>query len=162
MKHATKFVIATALFSLSLMSFMGISQTIAYGQEQTAKKEATGEVDRLIAELNKKQETVVKACLEHCDSQKHDNQEITGGEFDERVEPDYPPIARAAHASGNVVVLVIVDEEGKVIAAQSLSGHPLLQAAAVRAARASTFHPYVINGQPVKVRGTINYRFLIP
>ena len=160
MKHATKFV-ATALFSLSLMSLTAITQTVANGQEQTAQKEANGEVDRLVAELNKKQQRVVSACLEHCDSQKHANQEMTGGEFDERVQPVYPVIARAAHATGTVVVLVLVDEEGTVIAAQSVSGHPLLQAAAVQAAKASTFHPYLLNGQAVKVRGTINYRFLI-
>jgi TonB family protein len=44
-------------------------------------------------------------------------------------------IAKAAHASGTVVVRVILNEEGKVIAAQADSGHPLLRAAAVKAAR---------------------------
>ena len=159
MKHARKFV-ATAVVSLYLMSLTAIHETV-YAQEQTAQKEANGEVDRLVAELNKKQERVVSACLEHCDTQKHANQEITGGEFEERVQPEYPAIAKAARAQGSVVVLVIVDEEGKVIGAQSVSGHPLLQAAAVRAARASTFHPYLLNGQAVKVRGTVTYRFLI-
>jgi len=155
MKHVTKLVIAAALFSLSFTA------TLANTQVQTARKAANGEVDQLVAELSKKQERVVSACLEHCDSQKHANQEMTGGEFDERVQPEYPAIARAAHATGSVVVLVVVDEEGKVIAAQSVSGHPLLQAAAVRAAKASSFHPYLFNGQAVKVRGTINYNFLI-
>jgi TonB family protein len=31
-----------------------------------------------------------------------------------RVEPVYPPLARAAHVSGQVVVEVRVDEEGNV------------------------------------------------
>ena len=156
MKHARKFLIATAVFSLTLMAFMAIN-----AQKQSAKKEAVGEVDQLVAELHKKNEQVVRACLEHCDSQKHANQELTVVEFNDRVQPKYPAIARAAHASGNVEVLVLIDEEGKVIAAQSVNGHPLLQAAAVQAAKASTFHPYRLNGQPVKISGTILYRFLL-
>jgi hypothetical protein len=49
--------------------------------------------------------------------------------------PPYPPIARAAKASGSVTVQVTIDEEGNVIYARSVSGHPLLQAAAATAAR---------------------------
>ena len=76
-----------------------------------------------------------------------------------KVQPNYPAIARAAHASGEVVVMVVLDEEGKVIAAQAVSGHPLLQAAAVKAARESTFEPTTVDGKPVKVTGTILYNF---
>ena len=46
-------------------------------------------------------------------------------------KPAYPPIARAAHASGTVVVQVLIDENGNVISARAVSGHPLLQAVAV-------------------------------
>src|SRR5215468_9352182 len=55
--------------------------------------------------------------------------------------PAYPTIARAAHASGTVTVRVLVDEEGNVIAAAAVDGHPLLQAAAVAAARQARFSP---------------------
>ncbi|HKS40594.1 MAG TPA: energy transducer TonB, partial [Blastocatellia bacterium] len=41
-----------------------------------------------------------------------------------RVEPAYPPLAKAALISGAVIVEVTVDEEGKVIAARAISGHP--------------------------------------
>jgi len=43
-------------------------------------------------------------------------------------KPAYPPIARQAHASGTVVVQVTIDENGNVISARAVSGHPLLQA----------------------------------
>jgi TonB family protein len=49
-------------------------------------------------------------------------------------KPCYPVIAAAAHASGKVDVLVVVDESGAVIWARAISGNPLLQSAAVRAA----------------------------
>lgn len=75
-------------------------------------------------------------------------------------KPAYPPIARAAHASGTVVVQVTIDENGSVIAAHAVSGHPLLQGAAVGAARQARFSPTKLSGQPVKVTGVIQYNFV--
>jgi TonB family protein len=74
--------------------------------------------------------------------------------------PPYPSIARAAHASGSVKVQITVDEEGSVISAQAVSGHPLLQAAAVAAARNAKFSPTKVSGQPVKVQGVLIYNFV--
>jgi len=74
--------------------------------------------------------------------------------------PPYPPAARAVRASGAVNVQVLIDEQGKVISASAVSGHPLLQAAAVAAARGAKFSPTVLSGQPVKVSGVITYNFV--
>jgi periplasmic protein TonB len=74
--------------------------------------------------------------------------------------PAYPPIARQAHASGTVVVQVTIDENGGVISARAVSGHPLLQAVAVAAARGARFSPTKLSGQPVKVTGVITYNFV--
>ena len=74
--------------------------------------------------------------------------------------PAYPPIARQAHASGTVVVQVTIDENGSVISARAVSGHPLLQAVAVAAARGARFSPTKLSGQPVKVTGVITYNFV--
>ena len=73
--------------------------------------------------------------------------------------PKYPPAARAAKASGAVSVHILIDEAGKIISAQAVSGHSLLQAAAVSAAQHARFGPTVINGAPVKVSGVITYNF---
>jgi TonB family protein len=74
-------------------------------------------------------------------------------------KPAYPPIARSAKASGTVIVRVLVDEKGNVVSARATSGHPLLQASAVAAARSAKFSPTQLNGKPVKVSGTIRYEF---
>ncbi len=74
-------------------------------------------------------------------------------------EPPYPPIAKAARASGPVVVEVTIDEKGNVISAQALSGHPLLKDAAVQAAQRWKFRPTLLGGAPVKVIGTITFNF---
>lgn len=75
-------------------------------------------------------------------------------------KPAYPAIARQAHASGIVTVQVVIDEEGNVISAHAVSGHPLLQAVSVEAARNSKFSPTRLSGQPVKVTGVITYNFV--
>ncbi len=75
-------------------------------------------------------------------------------------KPAYPPIARQAHASGTVVVQVTIDENGNVISARAVSGHPLLQAVSVGAARGARFSPTKLSGQPVKVTGVITYNFV--
>jgi protein TonB len=76
-------------------------------------------------------------------------------------EPTYPEIAKAARAEGTVSVKVMVDEDGNVVAAEAVSGHPLLRGAAVDAARAAKFKPTVVDGKPVKVSGLISYDFTL-
>jgi protein TonB len=75
-------------------------------------------------------------------------------------KPAYPPAARAVRASGAVTVQVLIDEEGRVVSASATGGHPLLQAAAVAAARGARFSPTLLSGQPVKVSGIITYNFV--
>jgi TonB family protein len=74
--------------------------------------------------------------------------------------PVFPAIAKAAHASGSVTVEITIDETGNVIAAHAVSGHPLLQSAAVDAARQASFKPTRLSGEPVKVFGVLVYNFV--
>jgi periplasmic protein TonB len=75
-------------------------------------------------------------------------------------KPAYPPAARAVRASGSVSVQVLIDENGHVVSASAVSGHQLLQQAAVSAARGARFSPTLLSGQPVKVSGVITYNFV--
>jgi TonB family protein len=84
---------------------------------------------------------------------------VLNGKAISKPEPAYPPIAKAVHAAGTVTVQVVVDETGKVISAQAVSGHPLLQQAAATAAKQARFTPTLVSGRPVKVSGTITYNF---
>ena len=76
--------------------------------------------------------------------------------------PTYPPAARDSGAQGRVVVEVTIDEQGRVVEAHAVSGHAFLLPAAVQAARLARFTPALLSGQPVKVKGTINYVFTLP
>ena len=85
---------------------------------------------------------------------------VLNGKAIELPKPVYPPIARQTHASGTVVVQVVIDEKGNVISAHAVSGHPLLQSVCVDAARGARFSPTKLMGQPVKVTGVITYNFI--
>ncbi|CAN5793550.1 hypothetical protein BH20ACI4_BH20ACI4_10810 [soil metagenome] len=74
--------------------------------------------------------------------------------------PPYPAAARAVRASGAVNVQVLIDENGNVVSASAVSGHPLLRQAAAQAARSAKFRPTLLSGQPVKVNGVIVYNFV--
>src|SRR5438128_8134066 len=84
---------------------------------------------------------------------------VLNGKAVHLVQPPYPTIARSAHACGAVNVQITIDENGNVLSARPVSGHPLLQAAAGAAARGSKFTPTKLSGQPVKVSGIIVYNF---
>jgi len=90
--------------------------------------------------------------------------QISGGVLNGKAtslpKPPYPPAARAVRASGAVSVQVLIDESGNVVSASAVSGHPLLRAAAVQAARGARFSPTQLSGQPVKVSGVITYNFV--
>src|SRR5262249_3153692 len=78
-----------------------------------------------------------------------------------RVQPEYPPIAKAAKASGAVQVMITVNESGDVIDAKAVSGHPLLRDAALQAARQWQFKPTELSGKPVKVQGLLTFNFTL-
>lgn len=84
------------------------------------------------------------------------------GKAIKRVPPTYPPVAKAARAEGPVSVQIVVGETGAVETAKATSGHPLLQQAAVDAARQWQFSPTKLSGNAVKVSGAISFVFTLP
>ena len=74
-------------------------------------------------------------------------------------KPMYPPTAKALNIQDKVDVAVTIDEDGKVIAAHAVSGHPLLRPAAEKAAWGARFTPTTLSQVPVKVTGVIVYNF---
>jgi periplasmic protein TonB len=92
--------------------------------------------------------------------------QISGGVLNGKAislpKPPYPPAAKAVRAGGSVSVQVLIDENGNVVSASAVSGHPLLRAAAASAARGARFSPTKLSGQPVKVSGVITYNFVAP
>lgn len=84
---------------------------------------------------------------------------VLQGSAIKKANPSYPPIAKAAKATGVIQVQITISEEGKVIGAEAISGHPLLRDAAVEAARQWEFKPTMLSGQAVKVQGILSFNF---
>lgn len=76
-------------------------------------------------------------------------------------QPLYPAAAKVARISGTVAIQIIVSDEGKVIAALPISGHPFLQQAAVKSACRVRFSPVMLSGRPIKTAGVITYNFVL-
>ncbi len=74
-------------------------------------------------------------------------------------KPAYSAAALAVRADGKVDVQIMIDEEGKVVSAKAVSGHPLLRSSAEQAARAAKFTPTFLSKVAVKVTGVIVYNF---
>jgi TonB family protein len=87
---------------------------------------------------------------------------VVNGKAQSLPKPPYPSAAQAVRASGAVNIQVTIDENGNVISATAVSGHPLLRAAAEQSARNAKFAPSLLSGQPVKVTGVVVYNFTNP
>ncbi len=77
-------------------------------------------------------------------------------------QPQYPPEALAAHLAGNVVLEVEVAEDGSVSQIRTLSGDPLLAAAATEAVRTWRYEPYLQHNQPAQFQTDVTVSFTLP
>lgn len=87
------------------------------------------------------------------------SQGVTKGLVIQKIEPAYPPLARAARVQGDVVLSAIIDADGQITNLQLVSGHPMLVPAAIAAVKKWRYKPYLLNGQPVEVETTITVIF---
>ena len=86
---------------------------------------------------------------------------VLAGLLQHKVDPVYPDDARRAKISGPVVMLVTVDDHGKIVDLSALAGPEMLRDAALSTVRQWTYKPYLLNGKPVFVKSqiTINFNF---
>jgi protein TonB len=75
------------------------------------------------------------------------------------INPTYPPIARAAHVSGAVVLHAIISKAGTIQDLTVLSGPEMLRNSATEAVRTWHYKPYILNGEPTEVETTITVNF---
>lgn len=79
-----------------------------------------------------------------------------------KVDPVYPPLAQAARIQGTVEFVATINETGHVVNLQLVRGHPLLISAAHDAVQQWTYHPTLLNGQPVTVITNVIVNFTLP
>jgi hypothetical protein len=79
-----------------------------------------------------------------------------------KINPDPPANSGAVPVFfRSVKVVILVSEQGQVIQAKAVSGHPTLRSPAVEAARKWVFEPSTLNGQPVKVESVLTFVFSV-
>ncbi|HEY0306801.1 MAG TPA: energy transducer TonB [Acidobacteriaceae bacterium] len=71
----------------------------------------------------------------------------------------YPPIAKAAHEYGKVLVGVEVDADGNVTQAIALDGYAMLRQAAIDAVLKWKFRPFEVHGTVAVVRTAVWLNF---
>ncbi len=77
------------------------------------------------------------------------------------VRPVYPQLAKQRGVEGDVTVDVVIDRSGKVTDMKVVSGHALLQQAAIEALRQWKYEPPTLDGQPVSMKMLVTVRFRI-
>jgi TonB family protein len=85
---------------------------------------------------------------------------VLNGKASSLPAPEYPAAARAVKVSGAVNIQVTINEQGDIVSATAVSGHPLLRQAAEEAARKAKFAPTLLQGMPVSVTGVLVYNFV--
>jgi TonB family protein len=76
-----------------------------------------------------------------------------------KIPANYPPVARAAHIEGHVVIKAIVGTDGSVVQAQIISGHPMLSREALLSVSKWRYQPVIHDGSPVEVVTTVTVEF---
>lgn len=84
---------------------------------------------------------------------------VMAGMVINKVDPVYPPDAKAAGVQGAVVLVAHIGADGAVQSLQAVSGPEVLRRPAIDAVRQWTYRPYLLNGQPTEVQTTVTVNF---
>lgn len=79
----------------------------------------------------------------------------------EKTVPVYPPIAKAARVSGDVVLSIQIQTDGSVEHLRVVSGPPMLIQATLDGVKKWKYRPFTQNGEPVEVNTTVTVPFRI-
>ena len=83
------------------------------------------------------------------------------GNLIERIQPQYPSLARQARIQGTVLLRAVISRDGKIENLQVLSGHPMLVQAAMDAVRQWRYRSYYLNNEPVEVETQVTVNFTL-
>ena len=78
-----------------------------------------------------------------------------------KAQPTYPELARKAGIDGQVVIIVVIDKTGNVEEAEIFKSIPMLDDAALEAAKRCKFTPAMQRDKYVKVRMAIPFKFAL-
>ena len=127
--------------------------TYSYGKRALCVRRTTGEGDNKAANLKVSNPGHVKRTII--------SYGVAQGLLIQSTPPVYPPIAKAAGVSGMVELKIIISKTGTVDDVRVVSGHAMLQQAAIDAVKQWRYQPYVLDGKPVEVETMVNVAFTL-
>jgi periplasmic protein TonB len=77
----------------------------------------------------------------------------------DRVNPEYPQVAKMAHVQGTVVIDAVIDKSGAVVSEHAVSGPGLLVPAALDAVKQWKYKPTYLNGEAVDLAMQVTVNF---
>lgn len=89
----------------------------------------------------------------------HISSGVMEGLLIQKTLPVYPPIARAAHVQGTVVLQATISRVGSIENLRVVAGPQMLQQAAMDAVKSWRYRPYLLDGATVEVETTVNVVF---
>lgn len=78
-----------------------------------------------------------------------------------KVQPVYPPEAKAAGVQGTVLLSVTIGKDGSILTISVVSGDPMLVPVAIDAVKQWVYRPTLLNGNPVEVATEIQVNFTL-
>jgi TonB family protein len=90
------------------------------------------------------------------------SQGVSQGLLIKRVQPKYPPNARAMHLQGTVQLEATINKEGNIVDLRVLKGDVTLAQAAMDAVRQWRYKPYYLDRVPVDIQTQITVNFKLP
>jgi TonB family protein len=95
------------------------------------------------------------------DTRRELKSDVIAGSLLKKVEPVYPDTARRAGTSGNVVLHVTIDRSGRVTAVRLVSARRAdLATSAMLAVKHYVYKPFLVDGSPTEVEGTVTVNFV--
>jgi len=79
----------------------------------------------------------------------------------QKVQPIYPPEAKANRIQGSVRFTVVIGKDGRVQNLTLVSGDPVLAQAAKDAVQQWVYKPTLLNGDPVEVMTQVDVNFTL-
>jgi protein TonB len=84
---------------------------------------------------------------------------VTAASLIQRVQPEYPDVARREHLAGTVRLHAIIGKDGAISKLKVMSGYCSLAEASVKAVSQWRYRPTMLMGNPVEVDTTIDVIF---
>lgn len=95
-------------------------------------------------------------------SRLHMTESVSGEHLLKKVEPEYPPEAKATRLEGDVIFRIIIGKNGKVREIHLRRGKPILIEAAAKAVSEWQYETFILNGEAVEVESLATIQFRLP